>query len=314
MDYYESFLSTVFQISKVPFDVISEDGNSLFSCGVLDGKDECTKFPVDISYCRANVYVPEEFNKCIPLLKYLIQDRCKELLSNREQLLISVFDGNHVNEAILLKELPFLKENATLFVIDVEGSKEDAVNVIREMYRNEDIVCFSFKDVVLLLGNFEDEKEHAESIREGISSNLYCKCSIIFGRIKNSGEIYKVYDKCILAIKVKKNFMLKTDILRYEDIMFEEIVMNIHDKLKQEIYYKFKEYFDSCDKEMKSTIYEFINSGLNISEAARKLYVHRNTLIYRLDKILKDTGFDIRNFKEAAIFMVGFLIWTENSK
>jgi len=66
------------------------------------------------------------------------------------------------------------------------------------------------------------------------------------------------------------------------------------------------------DSEMINTIEEFVNCGLNISNAAKKLYVHRNTLIYRLDKIYKETNFDIRNFKDATVFAIAFLIWKEN--
>lgn len=62
---------------------------------------------------------------------------------------------------------------------------------------------------------------------------------------------------------------------------------------------------------MINTIDEFVKTGLNISESARKLYIHRNTLIYRLDKIKKETGFDIRNFKEATVFITAFLVWRE---
>ena len=62
---------------------------------------------------------------------------------------------------------------------------------------------------------------------------------------------------------------------------------------------------------MLNTIEEFISCDLNISEAAKNLYIHRNTLIYRLDKIAKDTGYDIRNFRQAATFTIAFLIWKE---
>lgn len=84
--------------------------------------------------------------------------------------------------------------------------------------------------------------------------------------------------------------------------------------MSKQIFDKFKDKFNSFDNEMIITIEEFINCDLNISDAARKLYIHRNTLIYRLDKINKETGFDIRNFREAAVFIIAFLIWKESYK
>lgn len=96
-------------------------------------------------------------------------------------------------------------------------------------------------------------------------------------------------------------------------MLFEKIVLNINKEIKDELLLKLKDKFDLFDKEIIDTIDEFVNSGLNISDAARKLYIHRNTLIYRLDKINKETGFDIRNFKEATVFVIAFLIWKEKS-
>nr|WP_241393066.1 helix-turn-helix domain-containing protein [Clostridium tetanomorphum] len=74
---------------------------------------------------------------------------------------------------------------------------------------------------------------------------------------------------------------------------------------------RFSYKFDHFDGEIITTIEEFIKSDLNISDAAKKLFIHRNTLIYRLDKIYKETGFDIRNFKEASVFIIAFLVWKE---
>ena len=65
---------------------------------------------------------------------------------------------------------------------------------------------------------------------------------------------------------------------------------------------------------MMKTIDVFFNCGLNLSEAAKELYIHRNTLIYRLEKIQKYTGFDIKNFNEAVIFKSIYTVWKEENK
>lgn len=58
------------------------------------------------------------------------------------------------------------------------------------------------------------------------------------------------------------------------------------------------------DKEMVNTADEFLENSLNVSETSRKLYLHRNTLIYRLDKIEKETGLNIRKFSDAVTFRI----------
>jgi DNA-binding PucR family transcriptional regulator len=65
---------------------------------------------------------------------------------------------------------------------------------------------------------------------------------------------------------------------------------------------------------MKKTIEVFFKLDLNLSEASKELYVHRNTLIYRLDKIQKYTTYDIRKFNDAVLFKIAFFYWKQKNK
>ena len=62
------------------------------------------------------------------------------------------------------------------------------------------------------------------------------------------------------------------------------------------------------DEEIITTIYEFFKNDLNVSETARQLYIHRNTLVYRLDKVLKTIGLDLRKFDDAVVFKVAMMV------
>jgi DNA-binding PucR family transcriptional regulator len=164
------------------------------------------------------------------------------------------------------------------------------------------------------MGVFDELNEHARSIRESIVTDLYCKCYVSYGNIIYSvKDIKKSYDEAKECLVLSKNFGIKDEIFYYDKMLFEKIVYNISTKVKNELLSKFKDKFNLFDSELINTIEEFVNCDLNISDAARKLYVHRNTLIYRLDKITKETGFDIRNFKEATVFIIAFLIWKESN-
>ena len=65
---------------------------------------------------------------------------------------------------------------------------------------------------------------------------------------------------------------------------------------------------DDFDEETLSTIYKFFENNLNVSETARQLYIHRNTLVYRLDKIQKATGLDLRVFEDAITFKIALMV------
>jgi sugar diacid utilization regulator len=122
---------------------------------------------------------------------------------------------------------------------------------------------------------------------------------------------YEHGKECLL---LGEKFGIKDEIYSYNKMIFEKMIYNIHPDVKQELFMSYKHRFSFFDSEVINTIEEFINSGLNVSDAAKKLYVHRNTLIYRLDKIHKETDLDIRNFKDATVFIIAFLIWKENNK
>ena len=65
---------------------------------------------------------------------------------------------------------------------------------------------------------------------------------------------------------------------------------------------------DDFDEETLTTINKFFENSLNVSETSRKLFVHRNTLVYRLDKIKKLTGLDLREFDHAIIFKIALMV------
>ena len=65
---------------------------------------------------------------------------------------------------------------------------------------------------------------------------------------------------------------------------------------------------DTFDEETLGTIRKFFDNSLNVSETARQLFVHRNTLVYRLEKLQKTTGLDIRVFEDALTFQIALMV------
>ena len=65
---------------------------------------------------------------------------------------------------------------------------------------------------------------------------------------------------------------------------------------------------DEFDEETLTTINKFFENSLNVSETSRQLYIHRNTLVYRLDKLQKSTGLDLRVFEDAITFKIALMV------
>ena len=113
-----------------------------------------------------------------------------------------------------------------------------------------------------------------------------------------------------MALNVGKIFYAHKEILAYNELGIGRLIHQLPYSLCEMF---LKEVFrgnaiDFFDKETLSTVNAFFENDLNISETARKMYLHRNTLGYRLDKIQKNTGLDVRRFDDALTFKIALMV------
>lgn len=310
---FKGFLQDLNVNAAVPFNLLSEDGKVIYEGCPNLSEAEKVEALVWLGKQRARLVLSSKHEMCTSLIKYYIENKYKELFSMREQIFIDVLQGKSIPEERIDKNFPFLSQGSRLLLVSVDGSKYEALNIVKQIYNEQDIVSLIYEESIVVIGNFDEVKEHAESIRDSIISNLYCRCHISYSdEVYNPTNLNKAYESAKEGMLIGKKFGVKGEIYDYGDMVFEKTVYNIKSPVKEEFLAKFKDKFDSFDNEMVNTVEEFMNCGLNISDAAKKLYIHRNTLIYRLDKIAKDTGYDIRDFKQATIFVIAFLIWRES--
>lgn len=313
MEQFKSFLQELSSNTKINFSITYEDGSVVFKSEDFVENSHMTSVPIYMSKNRARINLESKFSVCSDLLKYTIEDKYKELYLTKEQILIDILHGKNVTNDKLSNIIPFLSKGCFLLLINVEKNLYEALSLIKQIYKEQDVISLISDDNIIVIGVFSEVREHAKSIKDAINSNLFLKCSISFGNIcHDRSEIIAAFNESKQAMLFGNVYSLKEDILDYNKLLFEKIVYNLDLKIKQELLNNFKQKFNEFDYEMINTIEEFFNCGLNITDAARKLYIHRNTLIYRLSKIEKETGFDIKNFKEATVFVIAFLVWRED--
>jgi sugar diacid utilization regulator len=309
---FRSYLEELAEKSGVNFKLIGEDDTTYYDSGIGITVGQELTSQIYLGKNRASIVMDRKFEICKRLLEYSIQTKYRELFSVREQSLINVLEGKEIGISKLEKDLTFLAKGCTLFLVSVEGSKYEALNIIKQLYNEQDVLSMVYGNNVIVLGCFDEVMEHAESIKDSIVSDLYCVSYVSFAdKVYSAEGIKKAYSDAKECMELGRKFDVKGEIYDYNHMLFEKVVYNISSKVKDELLESFKDKFSVFDNEMINTIEEFINSGLNISDASRKLYIHRNTLIYRLDKIHKDTGYDIRDFKQATVFIIAFLVWKE---
>jgi sugar diacid utilization regulator len=309
---FTEFLKDLSHSSNIPFNLVTEDGTVLYISDLDIENSHITNLAIMLGQVKGIISLEKKYENCTALLKYIIENKYTEHFSTKEQAVIDILENRDVSLGDINLNLPFLENGCYIILISVDESKYEALNIIKQIYDNEPIVSLIYNDSIIVLGDFDEIDEHTKSIKESISSNLYCECYVSYGdKIYDAPGIKKAYNDATLCIEFGRKFYKKDNIFNCNELLFEKIVYNVDSKVKQEMLHMFKDKFDALDNEMIFTIEQFVGCGLNISDAAKKLYVHRNTLIYRLDKIKKETTFDIRNFKEASVFLIAFLMWKE---
>ena len=123
-------------------------------------------------------------------------------------------------------------------------------------------------------------------------------------------DLSQAYREARIALEVGKVFDTEKDIISYDNLGIGRLIYQLPTTLCElflnEVFKK--ESINVLDSETIYTIQKFFENNLNVSETSRKLFVHRNTLVYRLDKIKKLTGLDLREFDDAIIFKVAMMV------
>ena len=157
----------------------------------------------------------------------------------------------------------------------------------------------------------EELEKIARSIEETLKSELFVKTVIGIGTVaehlRNLADSYK---EAQTAIDVCKVFDTEKSVMSYENLGIGRLIYQLPTTLCEiflsEVFKKNS--IDSLDQETLFTINKFFENNLNVSETSRKLFVHRNTLVYRLEKIKKLTGLDLREFDHAIVFKVALMV------
>lgn len=222
---------------------------------------------------------------------------------------------------IRAKELHFAADvcRAVFLVRQLEHGGVSAIDVLQSLFtdKNQDFVLsINETDIAVVkqVGANADDAELqaiAEEMREKLASELGIKCVVGIGTIaEHLRELADSYKEAQVAIEVGKVFDTEKSIINYDNLGIGRLIYQLPTTLCEifllEVFKRNS--IDSLDQETLFTINKFFENNLNVSETSRKLFVHRNTLVYRLGKIKKLTGLDLREFDHAIVFKVALMV------
>ena len=240
--------------------------------------------------------------------------------------------ASFIKSIILDNILPsdiYIKSNELRF----NNDEERAVIVIKfkaatdtppyEMVRNaispaeqDYIINISEQDVVIVRSvgkdaEIEELEKYAQTIIGNVASTYGEKAIVgISTVVENLKDLARAYKEARIALEVGKVFDIEKPVMSYENLGIGRLIYQLPTTLCEiflgEVFKKGS--IESLDRETLMTVQSFFENNLNVSETSRKLFVHRNTLVYRLEKIRKLTGLDLREFDHAVTFKVALMV------
>jgi len=215
-----------------------------------------------------------------------------------------------------------IENNVRRIVYLIETNIDKEMNVV-EMVRNifpaktKDFVTAVDEHCIILVKELRDKEtmEEVEKIAKTISDTLSAetgtKVFISIGTAVNDlKDVSRSYKEAKMAIEVGRIFDGDKNIVNYEQLGIGRLIYQLPIPLCRmfikEVLHGLT--IDDFDDETLATVSKFFENNLNVSETSRQLYIHRNTLVYRLDKLQKMTGLDLRNFDDAIIFKITLMV------
>ncbi len=209
--------------------------------------------------------------------------------------------------------------NARRVVMIVETANDkdgDEIDRVRSVFggKNKDFVTAVDEHNIIVVkelgehdGNTEINKIAAVIIDSLRDKGVRIAYGTIVSEIK---EVSKSYKEAKMALDVGKIFFSEQNIIAYSTLGIGRLIYQLPIPLcKMFITEIFENKSpDDFDEETLTTINKFFENSLNVSETSRQLYIHRNTLVYRLDKLEKSTGLDLRIFEDAITFKIALMV------
>lgn len=205
-------------------------------------------------------------------------------------------------------------------IIETKNEKDSvALETVRTLFsgnKKDFITAVDEKSIILVKEldekqGYEDIEKIARTIVDMLNTEAMAKATVAYGTIvKEIKEVSRSYKEARMALDVGKIFFSTKNVIAYNNLGIGRLIYQLPIPLCKMF---ISEIFegkspDEFDEETLTTINKFFENSLNVSETSRQLYIHRNTLVYRLDKLQKSTGLDLRVFEDAITFKIALMV------
>ncbi len=334
-------------ITKVDFSVLDTDGNQIASTWEMQeiSSDTVRQFASSLADsqevygCHFFKVLDDKMPEFILIAKGAGEDvhiMGKVAVCQLQGLIIAYkerFDKNNFVQNLLLDNLLLVdiynrakklhieaEARRVVYIIETKTEKDNtAMEIVRGLFGNEsqDFITAVDEKSIILVKELDDKEgyeqifETAKMIKDMVNTEAMSAVRISYGTIvQEIQQVSRSYKEARMALNVGKIFYTEKTIHAYNTLgigrLIYQLPMNLCEMFMHEVFTE--QMPDAFDEETLTTINKFFENNLNVSETARQLFVHRNTLVYRLEKLQKSTGLDIRVFDDALTFKIALMV------
>lgn len=255
-------------------------------------------------------------------------------IANLEKASKEKFDKNSFFQNLLLDNLLLVdiynkakklhidaEKKRAVYIVEQKDEKngDNVIDVIKGLFTgsNGDHVTAVNEREIILIKNLEgdDSPENMKSIAamlvDMINTEALADVRVSYGTVVNEiREVSRSYKEARMAMDVGRIFYGNENISAYSELGVGRLIYQLPENLC--LFFLHEIFGDNIpnhlDEETLQTIDRFFENNLNVSETSRQLYVHRNTLVYRIERLLKTTGLDIRKFDDAMTLKISLMV------
>ena len=207
-----------------------------------------------------------------------------------------------------------------VFLIEAQNDRDNiAMEMLRNLFEDQGecyLTAVEQKNIIMIKGvsskeAYEEVEQTAQIIVDMLNAEAMLAVKIAYGTIVGElKEVSKSYKEAKMALDVGKIFYAEKSVVAYNTLGIGRLIYHLPVNLCRIF---IKEIFgdnipEELDDEILSTVQKFFDNNLNVSETSRQLFVHRNTLVYRIEKLHQSTGLDIRTFDDALSFKIALMV------
>lgn len=207
-----------------------------------------------------------------------------------------------------------------VFVIELTNERDNpSMEMVKELFydqRGDFVTSVDEKHIIVIKAledndGYETLEETGKMLVDMFNSEAMTNVRVAYGTIINEIKgVSKSYKEALMALDVGKIFYAEKKIVAYNSLGIGRLIYQLPANLCQMF---IDEVFggelpDEIDEEILTTVDKFLENNLNVSETSRQLYIHRNTLVYRIEKLYKATGLDVRIFEDALTFKIAMMV------